>query len=111
MKKLWSLITSAIRAIFCHETISKVWQILFGAGKSSISSLLADPGLMDAAFDFSLSLALGADTVDKRATFDAQFSEWAKDRGYAIGTAALNAIRETAYAAVQAQLECPTCHD
>ena len=103
IKKVWNVIVSGIKSIFCRDTISKVWKILFGSGKSAIGSLLS--ALMDAAFKFSYALATGSDTVDRRATFDAKLKEWAKSNGYEIGTSALNAIREVAYAAVKAQAE------
>lgn len=105
IKKVWNVIVSGIKSIFCRDTISKVWKILFGSGKSAIGSLLSDTALMDSAFKFSYALATGSDTVDRRATFDAKLKEWAKSNGYEIGTSALNAIREVAYAAVKAQAE------
>ena len=106
MKKLLDKITSFFKAIFGIETISKVWTILFGSAKTAIGSLLADQRLMDAAFAFSWALATGSDeSVDRKASFDAQLREWARSNGYEIGTAALNAIREVAYSAVRAQLE------
>lgn len=103
--KVFKAIANGIKAIFCRQTISKVWTILFGSGKSAIGSLLSDTELMDAAFKFSWALATGSDTVDRRATFDAQLKSWAEENGYEIGTAALNAIREVAYSAVKAQQE------
>ena len=106
MKKLWKKIKAFFKAIFCRKTISKVWEILFGGVKTSIGELLSDPELMNQAFDLSKSLVLkDGSAVEKAAVFNDVMRSWAKEQGYIIGTAALNAIRETAYAAVKAESE------
>ena len=106
MKALWNAIVTGIKRLFRHETISKVWTILFSSGRSVIGSLLADPSVMDAAFEFSAALVTRDLTSDqKRDDFNRAMLTWAKSSGLEIGTAALNAIRETAYAAVVANTE------
>lgn len=106
MKKLWNTIVNGIKRLFSRETVSKVWTILFSAGKSAIGSLLSDPEVMDAAFEFSKALVQRDGTAElKRQAFDQEMTDWAKSSGREIGTAALNAIRETAYAAVKAEQE------
>lgn len=110
MKNLWNKICSWFAAIFCRDTVAKVWEIIFGKVKTSIGELLSDPALMNRAYELSKSLVTRDGTAgDKAAEFNAELKEWAKAEGYEIGTAALNAIRETAYAAVKA--ECETCSD
>ena len=110
MKKLWNKICSCFAAIFCRETVAKVWEIIFGKVKTSIGELLSDPALMNQAFELSKSLVTKDGTASEKAdAFNAQLKAWAIAEGYEIGTAALNAIRETAYAAVKA--ECETCSD
>lgn len=106
MKKLWNKICTWFSAIFCRETVSMVWEILFGGVKTSIGELLSDPALMNQAFAISKSLVTKDGTAaEKTEAFNTYLAEWAKAEGYKIGTAALNAIRETAYAAVQAEAE------
>lgn len=106
MKKLLKKIKACFAAIFSRETISKVWEILFGGVKTSIGELLSDPKLMDEAFEISKSFFSSSATAEeKRALFDGEFADWAREEGYEIGKAALNAIRETAYAAVKAEAE------
>lgn len=110
MKKLWNKICSWFAAIFCRETVAKVWEIIFGKVKTSIGELLSDPALMNQAFELSKSIATFDGTASAKAEFfNEQLKAWAIAEGYEIGTAALNAIRETAYAAVKA--ECETCSD
>lgn len=114
MKKLWNKICAWFSAIFCQETISMVWEILFGGAKTSIGELLSDPALMDQAFAISKSLVTQDGTAaEKTEAFNAYLVDWAKAEGYKIGTSALNAIRETAYAAVKAEeAQCTTgCSD
>lgn len=109
MKTLWSKIRSWFSAIFCRKTVAKVWVIIFGGVKTSIGELLSDPTLMDEAFELSKSLVKQDGTASEKAeAFNARLKDWAIAEGYEIGTAALNAIRETAYAAVKA--ECEACH-
>lgn len=106
MKKLWNKIKACFEAIFCCETISKVWEILFGGVRTSIGELLSDTELMNQAFDLSKSLVSGDGTSEeKSAAFNEALKAWATTEGYNIGKAALNAIRETAYAAVVAESE------
>ena len=106
MKKLWSKIRTWFTAIFCRETVSKVWQIIFGKVKTSIGELLSDPVLMNQAFELSKSLVIRDGTADEKAeAFNNQLKAYAIAEGYEIGTAALNVIRETAYAAVKAESE------
>ena len=106
MKKLRNTIVNGIKRLFSRETVSKVWTILFSAGKSAIGSLLADPEVMDAAFDLSKSLLfMDGTSYEKKESFNSSMKDWAKREGREIGTAALNAIRETAYAAVKAEQE------
>ena len=110
MKNLWNKICSWFAAIFCRDTVAKVWEIIFGKVKTSIGELLSDPELMNRAYELSKSLFTRDGTAgDKAAEFNAELKEWAKAEGYEIGTAALNAIREIAYASVKA--ECETCSD
>lgn len=106
MKKIWNAIVAGFKAIFCHETISKVWEILFATSKTKIGELLSDTELMNQAFEVSKALLTSDKTADeKRRAFDAELKMWARGAGRDVGTAALNAIRETAYAAVCAELE------
>jgi hypothetical protein len=106
MKKLWSKIRTWFAAIFCRETVAKVWEIIFGGVKTSIGELLSDPVLMNLAFELSKSLATQDDSASEKAeSFNAHLKAWATTEGYEIGTAALNVIRETAYAAVKAESE------
>lgn len=106
MKKLWNSIKAGFKRLFGIETISKVWDILFNAGKSAIGSLLADPEVMNTAFELSKSLVLKTGSSDeKREAFNAAMKDWASSSGKEISTAAMNAIRETAYAAVKAEAE------
>jgi hypothetical protein len=110
MKKLWTKICSWFAAIFSRDTVAKVWEIIFGKVKTSIGELLSDPALMNQAFELSKSLVTKDGTASEKAeAFNAQLKAWAIAEGYEIGTAALNAIRETAYAAVKA--ECESCCD
>lgn len=110
MKKLWNSICAWFSAIFSRETVSKVWEIIFGKAKTSIGELLSDPELMNQAFELSKSLVVNDGTASEKAdAFNAQLKAWAIAEGYEIGTAALNVIRETAYAAVKAESE--TCND
>ena len=106
MKKLWPKIRTWFAAIFCRETVAKVWEIIFGGVKTSIGDLLSDPALMNQAFELSKSLVTRDGTADEKAeAFNAHLKAWATAEGYEIGTAALNVIRETAYAAVKAESE------
>ena len=106
MKKLWSKILSWFSAIFCRDTVAKVWEIIFGKVKTSIGELLSDPELMNQAFELSKSLVTKDGTAGEKAdAFNSLLKAWAIAEGYEIGTAALNAIRETAYAAVKAEAE------
>lgn len=106
MKKLWSKIRTWFAAIFCRETVAKVWEIIFGGVKTSIGELLSDPVLMNLAFELSKSLATQDGSASEKAeSFNAHLKAWATAEGYEIGTAALNVIRETAYAAVKAESE------
>lgn len=108
MKKLLNKICSWFSAIFCRETVAKVWEIIFGKVKTSIGELLSDPALMNQAFELSKSLVTKDGTASEKAdAFNAQLKAWAIAEGYEIGTAALNAIREIAYSAVKA--ECESC--
>ena len=77
-----------------------------GGVKTSIGDLLSDPALMNQAFELSKSLVTRDGTADEKAeAFNAHLKAWATAEGYEIGTAALNVIRETAYAAVKAESE------
>ena len=106
MKEIWKKIKACFKAIFCRETISKVWTILFGGVKTSIGELLSNADLMDKAFELSKSLLLQDGTATSKAdAFNNTFKEWATAEGYKIGSSALNVIRETAYAAVKAETE------
>ncbi len=106
MKKLWSKICIWFTAIFCRDTVAKVWEIIFGKVKTSIGELLSDPALMNQAFELSKALVTKDGTASEKAdSFNAQLKAWAIAEGYEIGTAALNVIRETAYAAVKAESE------
>lgn len=106
MKKLWEKIKSCVAAIFCRDTVAKVWEILFGKVKTSIGELLSDPEIMNHAYELSKSLVTRDGTADEKAeAFNNQLKAYAIAEGYEIGTAALNVIRETAYAAVKAESE------
>lgn len=106
MKKLWSKIRTWFAAIFCRETVAKVWEIIFGGVKTSIGDLLSDPVLMNQAFELSKLIATRDGTADEKAeAFNNLLKAYAISEGYEIGTAALNVIRETAYAAVKAESE------
>lgn len=108
MKALWEKICAWFSAIFCRETISKVWEILFGGVKTSVGELLSDTKLMNQAYEISKALLTGDESAsEKTAAFNQALKEFALKEGYEIGTSALNAIRETAYAAVKA--ECESC--
>lgn len=110
MKKIWSKISTWFTAIFCRETVAIVWEIIFGGVKTSIGELLSDPTLMNEAFELSKSLVTKDGTASEKAeAFNTRLKAWAIAEGYEIGTSALNAIRETAYAAVKA--ECESCRD
>jgi len=106
MKAIWQMIKSAVLAIFSRETVSKVWSILFSGAKTTVSEILADQAIMDAAYDYCAALATSDATSDaKRATFNALMGDYLVSQGKTVGTAMLNAIRETAYAAVLASKE------
>lgn len=106
MKAIWNMIKSAVLALFNRETVSKVWTILFSGAKTTVSNILADPAIMDAAYDYAASLVTSNATSDsKRETFNTLMRDYLVAQGKTVGTALLNAIRETAYAAVLANQE------
>jgi len=106
MSKIWSLIKAGFKAIFCRETVSKVWTILFNGGKSTVGGILSNTELMDAAFDYVKELSTTQTNSDvKKASFDALMDSYLKNQGIEVGTSILNVIRETALAAVNAEAE------
>lgn len=106
MSKIWSLIKTGFKAVFCRETVSKVWTILFNAGKSTVGGILSNAEIMDAAFAYAKGLAADeADSAAKKAAFDGLMREYLRQRGVEVGASILNVIRETALAAVNAEAE------
>jgi len=106
MSKIWSLIKTGFKAIFCRETISKVWTILFNSGKSTVGGILSNTELMNAAFAYAKELASNQTNSDvKKAAFDNLMKSYLQKQGIEVGTSILNVIRETALAAVNAEAE------
>jgi len=106
MSKIWSLIVAGFKAIFCRETISKVWTILFSAGKSTVGGILSNTEIMDAAFAYAKDLATSSKTSDeKKSAFDDLMKSYLTKQGVEVGTSILNVVRETALAAVNAEAE------
>lgn len=106
MTKIWNLIKTCCKAIFCHETVSKVWTILFNSGKSTAAGLLTNTELMNTAFEVAKSLAAGDKSAeDKKAAFNSALTDYLRDQGHAVSASLLNMIRETALAAVNAEKE------
>lgn len=106
MSKIWSLIKTGFKAIFCRETISKVWTILFNSGKSTVGGILSNTELMNAAFAYAKELASNQTNSDvKKAAFDNLMRSYLQKQGIEVGTSILNVIRETALAAVNAEAE------
>lgn len=106
MSKIWSLITTCFKAIFCRETVSKVWTILFNGGKSTVGGILSNTDIMDAAFDYVKELATTNNNSDeKKSAFDDLMRSYLQNRGIEVGTSILNVVRETALAAVNAEAE------
>ena len=110
MNALWNLICSAFRAIFCRDTVSKVWKILFNTGRTAIGDLLSNEAIMDAAYDYAAAqLQSDASAADKASTFDRLMRDYLTSQGIAAATSAINVIRETAVAAVKAEQELQSC--
>lgn len=111
MKAIWKLIVNGFKAIFCRDTISKVWSILFNGGKSTVGGILSNTSIMNAAFYYAKSLASSSSSSDdKRDAFNKVMREYLSSQGITIGTSILNVIRETALAAVNAEAEqCSEC--
>jgi len=106
MAKISSIIKAGIKAIFCRETVSKVWTILFNSGKSTVGGILSNSELMDVAFSYAKDLATNQTNSDvKRAAFDNLMRSYLRKMGIEVGTSILNVIRETALAAVNAEAE------
>lgn len=106
MSKIWELIKTGFKAVFCRETVSKVWTILFNGGKSTVGGILSNTEIMDAAFAYAKGLATDqADGAAKKAAFDSLMRDYLRQRGVEIGTSILNVVRETALAAVNAEAE------
>jgi len=106
MAKIWSLIKTGFKAIFCRETVSKVWTILFNSGKSTVGGILSNTDLMNAAFDYAKALATNNTNSDiKKAAFDSLMRTWLTNQGQEVSASILNVIRETALAAVNAEAE------
>jgi len=106
MAKIWSIIKTGFKAIFCRETVSKVWTILFNGGKSTVGGILSNTELMNAAFAYAKELATNQTNSDvKKASFDNLMRTYLHNHGIEIGTSILNVVRETALAAVNAEAE------
>lgn len=106
MSKIWSMVKSCCKALFCRETVSKVWTILFSGAKTAASGILANTEIMDAAFGIAKSLMSSDATSDeKKAAFDAAMKAYLTQQGREVGTSILNVVRETAVAAAKAELE------
>jgi len=106
MSKIWSLIKAGFKAIFCRDTVSKVWTILFNAGKSTVGGILSDTDIMNAAFAYAKELATSHTNSEvKKAAFDDLMKAFLKNQGIEVGTSILNVVRETALAAVNAEAE------
>jgi len=106
MSKIWSIIKAGFKAIFCRETISKVWTILFNSGKSTVGGILSNTDLMNAAFEYAKALATNNTTSDaKKESFNSLMTAYLKNQGIEVGTSVLNIVREMALAAVNAEAE------
>lgn len=104
--KIWTMIKSCCKALFCRETVSKVWTILFSGAKTSVSGILTNTEIMDAAFGIAKSLmSSDATSEEKKTAFDAALKAYLTQQGKEVGTSILNVVRETAVAAVKAELE------
>jgi len=106
MSKIWAIIKSGFKAIFCRETISKVWTILFNGGKSTVGGILSNTEIMNAAFAYAKELATNQTNSEvKKAAFDNLMRSYLREQGLDVATSILNVVRETALAAVNAEAE------
>lgn len=100
------MIVKGFKAIFCRETVSKVWSILFNGGKTTVGDILSNTSIMNAAFDYAKSLMYSDSSSDsKRDTFNQLMTNYLDAQGKNVATSVMNVIRETALAAVNAESE------